>query len=629
MMRKISLVIFLLWMTIGCSQSHVKHVVAKGETITQIAQKYKVTPYDIYQLNPDAKSGIQENSVLIIPSKATFKELKKTHTVQSKDTFFSIAKQYNVSVESLEKANPSIDTSALSVGAVLMIPSKNDVDAKPTATNTGVKPVYHIVQPKETKFGIAKQYNTTVENLEKLNPEIISGLPEGYKLIISQQIQVPTSILEEVKTTPDPKVVDKDYFLYEVKPKETLFGLSKNFKLSQEKLIQLNPELKEGVREGMQLKIPVANALKPEKKEITSIIETVASSKKEIALLLPFNISKIASDTTLTTQARLKKDSFLNLTLEFYTGALMAIDSAKQLGLNVNFKIYDSQETRNSSNVANLVKSKNFSDVDAVIGPFYPQYVEKVAELLKEENIPVISPLRETTKSFPNLYVSMPSANQLREGMMHHLKKTNGNIVALIDAKRNATRSYLQANFSEVFIAPFDDKGRVKYDSIQPKLKANVVNYLVLDTGSTSMILQSLALCNEAKAKGFNAELVVLDLNSTFETDEIFERLVKQKIIFASLTRYQDTPESLQFANAYKKVNNVFPNQYAIRGFDVTFDAILRVLQPEGFEQSSTNVATQYLENKFDYVQRTPAGYENTGVYIMQYQEDYTVLELN
>ena len=313
MMRKISLVIFLLWMTIGCSQSHVKHVVAKGETITQIAQKYKVTPYDIYQLNPDAKSGIQENSVLIIPSKATFKELKKTHTVQSKETFFSIAKQYNVSVESLEKANPTIDKSALSVGTVLMIPSTSDVVAKPTETTTGVKPVYHIVQPKETKFGIAKQYNTTVENLEKLNPEIISGLPEGYKLIILQQIQVSTAILEEVKTTPEPKVVDKDYFLHEVKPKETLFGLSKNFKLSQEKLIQLNPELKEGVREGMQLKIPIANALKPEKKEITSIIETVASSKKEIALFCLFKLYAIVSKPVSNILGRITSNSAVKL----------------------------------------------------------------------------------------------------------------------------------------------------------------------------------------------------------------------------------------------------------------------------------------------------------------------------
>ena len=628
MMRKISLLFFLLWMAVGCSQTYLKHVVGKGETVTQIAQKYKVTPYDIYQLNPDAKNGVQENAVLLIPNKKTSKNTNKTHTVQSKETFYSIAKQYAVSVESLEKANPGVDKSTLSLGTVLIIPSKSETDSKAT-TDTVVQPVYHVVQPKETKFGIAKQYNTTVENLEKLNPDIVAGLSVGYKLIVSQKVPVSSAILEEVKSVSESKVVDKNYFLYEVKPKETLFGLAKNFNLSQEKLMQLNPELREGVREGMQLKIPIENALKPEKKEITDIAPTVVSSPKQIALLLPFNISKISSDTTLTTQARLKKDSFLNLTLEFYTGALMAIDSAKQLGLNVNFKIFDSQETRNSSNVAHLVKSQNLSTVDAVIGPFYPQYVEKVAELLTEENVPVVSPLRETVKTYPNLYVSIPSANQLREGMMDYLKKTNGNVVALIDPKRNATRAYLQTNFSEVFIAPLDEKGKVKFDSIQPKLKANTINYLVLDTGTTGMIINALALCNEAKAKGFTTELVVLDLNSTFETDEVFSRLVKQKIIFASLTKYQDTAESLQFANAYKKVNNVFPNQYAIRGFDVTFDAILRVLQPDGFEQSSINHATQYLENKFDYVKRTPSGYVNSGVYIMQYQEDYTVIELN
>lgn len=627
MMRKICLVFFLLWMAVGCSQTYVKHIVAKGETITQIAQKYKVTPYDIYQLNPDAKNGIQENAVLLIPSKTVSKEAKKTHTVQSKDTFFSIANQYGITVEALEKANPGLEKTTLALGTLLIIPSKSESDLKDT-TESVVKPIYHVVQPKETKFGIAKQYNTTVEHLEKLNPEIVSGLPVGYKLVISQQVQVPVAILEEVNPTPQTKVIDKNYFLYEVQSKETLFGLAKKFSLSQDKLVQLNPELKEGVREGMQVRIPAENALKAEKKEVKDLSATVTRSKKQIALLLPFNISKISSDTAVTIQARLKKDSFLNLTLEFYTGALMAIDSAKKIGLNVDFKIYDSQETRNSSNVVNVVKSQNLSEVDAVIGPFYPQYVEKVAELLENTNVPVISPLRETVKSFPNLYVSMPSTNHLREGIMDYLKSKNGNVVALIDPKRNATRTYLQTNFPDVFIAPFDEKVRVKYDSIQPKLKSNAVNYLVLDTGSTSMIIQSLALCNEVKANGFNAELVVLDLNSTFETDEVFGRLVKQKIIFASFTKYQDTPESLQFANAYKKVNNVFPNQYAIRGFDVTFDAILRVLQPEGFAKSAEKDATNYFENKFEYVNRTPAGFVNSGVYIMQYQEDYTVIEL-
>ena len=48
-------------------EKYIKHTVAKGETITNIAQKYKVTPYDIIKLNPDSQNEIQLNSVLLIP----------------------------------------------------------------------------------------------------------------------------------------------------------------------------------------------------------------------------------------------------------------------------------------------------------------------------------------------------------------------------------------------------------------------------------------------------------------------------------------------------------------------------------------------------------------------------------
>ena len=40
-------------------EKFIKHTVLKGETITQISQKYKVTPYDIYRLNPDSQKVIQ------------------------------------------------------------------------------------------------------------------------------------------------------------------------------------------------------------------------------------------------------------------------------------------------------------------------------------------------------------------------------------------------------------------------------------------------------------------------------------------------------------------------------------------------------------------------------------------
>ena len=102
-----------------------------------------------------------------------------------------------------------------------------------------------------------------------------------------------------------------------------------------------------------------------------------------MALLLPFNISKIESDTINSTQARLKKDKFLNLTLDFYSGALMAIDSAKVLGIDMDIEIYDSQETKNSSNAISIVTQNNLKNADAIIGPFYQTNVEKLAEFLE------------------------------------------------------------------------------------------------------------------------------------------------------------------------------------------------------------------------------------------------------
>ena len=91
-------------------QNYTKHTVVAGETITQIAQKYKVTPYDIYKLNPDSQNGIQLNSILLIPkidsitSSTVANSFKLiTHEVHPKETKYGIANKYGITVEELEK----------------------------------------------------------------------------------------------------------------------------------------------------------------------------------------------------------------------------------------------------------------------------------------------------------------------------------------------------------------------------------------------------------------------------------------------------------------------------------------------------------------------------------------------
>lgn len=604
------------------NESVKKHIVVKGETITQIAQKYKVTPYDIYRMNPDAKNGIQVDATLIIPLSIVGNSASSlTHEVKPKETLYGIAKQYNTSIELIEKWNPDVKENGLRVGQTIHVSGNVAEVQKVNQKESTI--LYHEVQVKETLYSIAKQYAVSVEDLILWNPSTKEGLSIGQKLIVKNRNSIPTS----PDATPEIKKVSKSNYLeYFVKPKETLFSISKQFSITQDELLSINPELKEGVKEGMKLQIPAQRFVFSGKtKEIKDFTKSlVKKEKKEIVLLLPFNTSNIESDTILTTQARLKRDGFLNLTLDFYSGALMAIDSAKRLGLNLNVKILDSQETKKGSSVSLIVQNQNLAKADAVIGPFYPQYVEKTAELLSISNVPVISPLRELASTTENVYQSMPPNDFVKNEMFSFIRSKNGNMIAFVDSKKSAAKQFISDFHKDIYIAPLNEKGGLINDSISPKLKKDKVNYFILETASTGMIFNALNQCNNAKSSGFKVELVVLDINNTFETDEVFPRILKQQIIFPSLTRYQDTPQSLNFAMQYKKKNNVNPNQYATRGFDVVFDTMMRLFQKEDFETTIQMYASEGVENKFDY-EKNNSGYSNKGIYIMQYVEDLNV----
>lgn len=624
MKLKSILVLLMLCMTFFVqAQNHIKHTVSKGETITQISQRYKVTPYDIYRLNPDAQNGLKENSVLLIPvSEKMIQNGNIEHQVASGETLFKIANQYQLKVDDLLKHNPGLTPETLQPGQLLKIPVQKN--GKPTDV-AEVKPKsnaveFHTVEPKETKFGIAKKYEITIAQLEQWNPEMGETLAIGDRLRVAPEKKNGVS---ETKPVINGSANGKNMIEYTVRPKETLYSITREFNVTQEELLKANPALSGGLQDGMVLLIPVkSKEVFTAKSKLTDRFNL--NESKEIVLLLPFNISKIQSDTTLSVQARLKRDNFLNLTLDFYAGALMAIDSARKLQYPVHFKIFDSQENRSGSDINGLIAAGNFKSADAVIGPFYPQHMGKVAKAVSS-NVPIISPLREVTSSESNLLESMPSQDLMKSSMIDFLRTKNGRLIALIDTRRSSFRRYMEREYPEIFIAPNAEKGGFIYDSISPKLSRTKTNYFLLETASTGVIMSALSQINQAKSQGYAVQLVLLEMNPTFETDEIFPRILRQKAMFPSLTNARDTQENLWFANAYKKRNNVFPNQYAMRGFDVTFDVIQRLIHEEGFFATISKYHSDQLDFKFDYQQKPGGGYQNKGVYILYYDEDFQV----
>ncbi len=349
---------------------------------------------------------------------------------------------------------------------------------------------------------------------------------------------------------------------------------------------------------------------------------------KKLALLLPFNLAKVQNDTVNTIADRLKKDKFLNMTLDFYSGALMAIDSAKQLGISVDVSVFDSEETKNNSNIANLIKQNKLDDFSAVIGPFYQANVEKTAELLTTNQVAVISPLsKEIGKSYPNLFQTITSPTLIRLAIFDFMRSKNGNILAVVDKKKVSVKKYIVENQKDVRFAILDPTGALNVASLKALLVKNKINYVVMETANTSMIKSTMTALLSVQPF-YNVQLVILEPNETLDTDEIeFANLLKLKLLYPSMTRENTSPEATIFEKNYKLKNKVTPNAFATRGFDVTFDTLMRLSQATTFAESASTQVTEQVESKFDYFKNEMGGFANKGLYILYYDADLTVKE--
>ncbi|WP_428231570.1 LysM peptidoglycan-binding domain-containing protein [Flavobacterium sp.] len=240
---KISLVLILSFNKIIAQDSIIEHKTQKGETAYFIAQKYKVSVDEIYKLNPESQNGIKDNQIIKIPVYTVAKQTQDqsiTHVVGAKETLFGLSKQYNVSVEALQNANPIL-TNGLQIGQELMIPQH------PKTELTTSSKVAHQVVAKESLFSIARQYNVSVNDLENLNKDLlINGLQIG------QTISIPNK-----RKTLDGRVrvINQETIFHIVESQETKFSIAKKYGISIDQLESQNPEIVNGLIVGNKLAI--------------------------------------------------------------------------------------------------------------------------------------------------------------------------------------------------------------------------------------------------------------------------------------------------------------------------------------------------------------------------------------
>lgn len=202
---------------------------------------------------------------------------QKSHTVVQGDNPYNIARKYGMTVDELLKLNPKHKDGKLAIGDVLTI--KSDKAAAPV-TKTPVAEKVHttagtavgkiVLQPKQTIYGITKQYRISETDLRKLNPELDSHMKIGDEITLplasikkygDQQTVVATAKpVETPVEKPVTATAAAEGETYVIQAKDNYYRITKQFGISQQDLFALNPGLEEkGLKPGESIKIKRSN----------------------------------------------------------------------------------------------------------------------------------------------------------------------------------------------------------------------------------------------------------------------------------------------------------------------------------------------------------------------------------
>ncbi|HIC30630.1 MAG TPA: LysM peptidoglycan-binding domain-containing protein, partial [Flavobacteriaceae bacterium] len=473
----------------------------------------------------------------------------------------------------------------------------------------------YTVQPKEGKWRIAYKYGVTVQELEDLNPDMKDVLQPG------DVVNVPNKDAETIKE------VDEKYSYYTVLPKEGFYRIKLKTGLSQEELEQLNPELVEtGLKEGMVLKIP----FKSENSTIEGVVSSMTTNTgkvdltksdidtetKKIAIMLPFGLNKVDTDSIYDTKKQIETDRYLSVSLDFYTGVRVALDSLQDLGVNLKVDVFDTQNRE--SEVASILRSNDFSETSAVIGPLMPKLFNDVASRLKNDNVPIISPLTKTVDLGDNVFQSRPSEDMLEDAVINYFKKdSTAHVIIISDRKHKTVSDKLKREFTRASVLSSRTERKTGKDAYYV-LDLDIVNVLkpgknvvFLETDNPGFVSNVSSLLNSKIVTGTDIILTTTKMDKAFEDEEVRNtHLSNLNFTYSDIKKSYNEDENNSFAKRYMSTYNELPNSYAVRGFDITMDVVLRLVTSEDLYLSANlSPLTSYVENKFAYKKKLFGGY--------------------
>ena len=494
-----------------------------------------------------------------VRSSITITEKGKTyyiHTVAKGEGLYRISKTYDVTIDEIVNANPHLANESLKYGEELKIPQKQ-VDASTGAANNVTTnangQIEHIIKPKETLYGISKQYDVSMEAIVALNPEVATTMRIGEKLIIPNKQQ---TIKQEISTPTNLEVSTEE-------DKET---------------------------------------------EETTIIanDNNHQSTIRIAYLLPFMTQSNRPDYKVT---------------EFYQGALIAIKQAAEAGIPIEVYTYDTDKT--TLKTTQISQEEQLKNCNLIIGPAYPNQIQPIAELAFQNHIHAFIPFTNKVNDIsinPYLIQFNAEAASHRQAMAEYINKNeqNANIIFIhtVGQLNQDTKQLAELiknkkiTYSELEATQFPSR-----ESIAEKLNENKKNIILIDAQKFADAQEWLKVLGQL---GATYNICLLGdygwLNYTSE--------IPVPMIFTSM--FAPLSEANNYEAEYKKYYGELPPttypQYDVLGYDMTRFFIHCLTNNEtSLEEQLPQTTHRGIITSPRYQRPTPtSGFINQRIYILQ-----------
>jgi LysM repeat protein len=133
-------------------------------------------------------------------------KLPAIHTVEKGETLFKISQKYSMNISELRELNPGVDI--LQPGMKLKVKGKWLINPQTTPVYNGRNVILHEIKKGETLYGLSKQYNTSIEELKKINGVDEFNLqPGGYLKVLGTEVSAASeSASDQVKPVDASKV---------------------------------------------------------------------------------------------------------------------------------------------------------------------------------------------------------------------------------------------------------------------------------------------------------------------------------------------------------------------------------------------------------------------------------------